>query len=137
MKIEVVGKSHLVTSVEVTKDDAANQLHILINTRDRWAPHKFSSDWNIFGSRVFPAGAVPEHRLVAVGSAGQDEHLAGAEVVFLPESDEERALLSGVVYESWEKDQITFLLVPMGRDSVRRLTPVASLRNSAQPWPWK
>ncbi|MBU9200021.1 hypothetical protein KTD31_01210 [Burkholderia multivorans] len=125
MKIEIVGKRELVTSVEVSKDDVANQLHILINTRDRWAPHQLSGGWGIFASRV-PAGAAPRaHRIVAVGAAGQDEAETGAEVVFLPENDEETALLSGIAYEGSEKDQISYIIVPLSLESVRRLQPLA------------
>jgi hypothetical protein len=127
MKIEVVGARHLVTSVEVSKDDVANQLHIVINTRERWAPHQLSGGWNLFGALVPPGAAPPHHRIVAISETSKDETEPGAEVVFLPENDDERALLNGVAYEGWEKDQIAYLIVPLTCDSVRRLRPLRRL----------
>jgi hypothetical protein len=128
MKIEVVGQRNLVTSVEVSKDDEANQLHILINTRDRWAPHQLSGGWSLFASLVPPGAAPREHRLVAISAADQPEDAPGAEVVFLPENEAERAILSGLAYECFEKDQISYLFVPIARESVQRLRTLARVR---------
>jgi hypothetical protein len=109
-------------------DHVANQLHIVINTRDRWAPHQMSGGWNIFGALVPENAAPPAHRIVAVGAAGQDEDVPGAEVVFLPENDAERALLTGIAYEGSEKDQISYIIVPLSLESVRRLSPLARIK---------
>jgi len=128
MKIEVVGQRNLVTSVEVSKDDDANQLHILINTRDRWAPHQLSGGWSLFASLVPPGAAPREHRLVAISPVEQHGDEPGAEVVFLPENAAERAILSGIAYECFEKDQITYIFVPVSRESVRRLRTLARVR---------
>jgi hypothetical protein len=127
VKIKVVGKRELVTSVEVSMDHVANQLHLLITTRDRWAPHQMSGGWGIFSSLVPKNEAPLAHRLVAVGAAGQDEDVPGAEVVFLPENDAERALLHGIAYDGSEKDQIAYIIVPLALESVRRLSPLARI----------
>ena len=128
MKIEVVGNTSLVTSVTVELDEETKELHILINTRDRWVPHQLSGGWGLFTAQCPRDEPIPDYRLIAVGF---DEHgeLPGAEVVFLPEGMEERfTLLSGVAHHATEKDQISYLLTP------RRLPQSTKLQHLAN-WP--
>lgn len=112
MKIQIVGNESLVTSVNVALDNKTKELHLTINTRDRWVPHQMSGGWGLFTAQCPPDVPVPEHRLIAVGFDEQGE-LPGAEVVFLPENNDERfTLFAATAYHHTEKDQICYLLVP-------------------------
>jgi hypothetical protein len=121
MKIAIAGKQELISSVEVSVDEDAHQMHLLINTRDRWMPHQLSGGWNLFDALLPRDVAPPSYRLVAISES--DSFESGVEVVFLPENEEEEELLFGFAYSQTEKDQVTYLIVPL-RQSVRSKTLV-------------
>jgi hypothetical protein len=119
MKIVIAGKKELILSVVVTLDPGTRIMRLLINARDRDAPHRLSGGWNLFNALVPEGAAPPSHRLIAVREWASME--SGAEVVFLPENVEEEKLLFGNAYVQAEKDQISYLIVPR-EESLRTQT---------------
>lgn len=128
MKIEVHGSAGLVASASAEINDGTDQLHLHINTRERWAPHQLSGGRGIFNALV-PEGCSPrEHRLIAIESS-TDEN-ACAEVVFLPENENEKRLLHGSAFCQQEKDQLHYIVIPFPERprALSRLREVATWR---------
>jgi hypothetical protein len=125
VKIQVVGNKNIIESVDVVIDSATNQLHLRLATRDRWVPHQISGGWGLFSKQCLPDATLPEHRLIAVGGGEAEADVPGAEVVFMPETAEERRMLFGLAYHLTEKEQIEYVILPSDRPSATALKPIA------------
>lgn len=111
MKIELLGKTHLVRSVEVAS--AGVCLDVIINCTERWPFAQRVGGSPIYSS-LFSGGA-PGHDCIAVVATGEDTSEEGQDtchVVLVPENDEDRVALQGFSFSNIEKDQVTFLYVP-------------------------
>jgi hypothetical protein len=114
MKIKVLGDVSLVFSVSAELTEAG-MLSMMVNTRHRWPHFQVSGGWGLFASGCSPEEADLSVVVAIYGperaSDGTEEPV-GAEIVFLAETQEEKRLVNGVIFNLLEKDQLQLIAVP-------------------------
>lgn len=111
MKIELLGKTHLVRSVSVATVGVCTE--VIINCAERWPFAQRVGGSVLYASQF--TGALPDHDCLAVVATSDDslhDEPDTCHIVLVPENNEDRVALRGLSFSNIEKDQVTFIYVP-------------------------